>query len=72
MSDDASWSAVAERDPAADGAFYYAVTTTGIYCRPTCPTRRPRREHVRYFASPGDAEGAAGACRFATPSSRAG
>jgi AraC family transcriptional regulator of adaptative response/methylated-DNA-[protein]-cysteine methyltransferase len=68
MSDDASWSAVAERDPAADGAFYYAVTTTGIYCRPTCPTRQPRREHVRYFASPGDAEGAGfRACRRCDP-----
>jgi len=50
------WKAVADRDLAADGRFVFAVTTTGIYCRPTCPSRRPRREHVQFFARPSDAE----------------
>jgi AraC family transcriptional regulator of adaptative response/methylated-DNA-[protein]-cysteine methyltransferase len=46
---DARWLAVLSRDPAADNAFLYAVTTTGVYCRPSCPSRRPRRDHVRFF-----------------------
>jgi AraC family transcriptional regulator of adaptative response/methylated-DNA-[protein]-cysteine methyltransferase len=46
---DARWLAVLARDAAADGAFCYAVTTTGVYCRPACPSRRPRREHARFF-----------------------
>ncbi len=47
--DAARWHAISARDAAADGAFFYAVTTTGVYCRPTCPSRRPRPEHVRCF-----------------------
>jgi len=47
--DAARWRAISARDAAADGAFFYAVTTTGVYCRPTCPSRRPRPEHVRWF-----------------------
>lgn len=43
------WRAINARDPAADGSFFYAVTTTGVYCRPTCPSRRPLRQHVRCF-----------------------
>ena len=39
-----------------DGHFVYAVQSTGIYCRPTCPSRRPRLEQVRFFSSPGEAE----------------
>ncbi len=50
------WTAVADRDLAADGRFVFAVTTTGIYCRPTCPSRRPRREHVQFFDRAVDAE----------------
>jgi len=42
------WEAVLRRDAAADGTFFYAVTTTGVYCRPSCASRRPRREHVRF------------------------
>jgi class 3 adenylate cyclase len=49
-SDAARWQAVRARDPRADGVFCYAVSTTGIYCRPTCPSRRPKRDHVRFFA----------------------
>lgn len=50
------WQAVVDRDAAADGRFVYAVSTTGVYCRPTCPARRPRREHVVFFADPSAAE----------------
>lgn len=65
---DARWAAVAGRDPRADDAFWFAVRTTGIYCRPSCPSRRPRRENVVFFASPGAAERAGfRACRRCTP-----
>ena len=63
--DDTRWELVARRE-AAD--FLYAVTTMGIYCRPGCPSPRPRRENVRYFAAVDEAE-AAGfrACRRCDP-----
>ena len=62
------WRSVLARDPAADGVFVFAVQTTGIYCRPSCPARRPRREHVAYFASPAEAERAGfRACRRCHP-----
>lgn len=44
------WRAFDARDPAADGQFIVAVQTTRIYCRPTCPARRPRRENVTFYA----------------------
>jgi AraC family transcriptional regulator of adaptative response/methylated-DNA-[protein]-cysteine methyltransferase len=50
------WNAVEHRARGADGAFVYAVTTTGVYCRPSCPSRRPRRENVQFFALPEAAE----------------
>src|SRR5262249_34207072 len=53
-----AWAAVMDRDPLADGRFVYAVSSTGIYCRPSCPSRRPRRERVTFFAGPGEAEAA--------------
>jgi AraC family transcriptional regulator, regulatory protein of adaptative response / methylated-DNA-[protein]-cysteine methyltransferase len=43
------WNAVATRDRSMDGAFFYAVISTGVYCRPSCPSRRPRRENVVFF-----------------------
>jgi AraC family transcriptional regulator of adaptative response/methylated-DNA-[protein]-cysteine methyltransferase len=52
MSDDAAWRAVASRDHRHDGEFVYAVRTTGVFCRPGCPSRRPRRENVEFFATP--------------------
>ncbi len=52
---DARWASVAARDRRADGQFVYAVRTTGIYCRPSCPSRRPAPSHVEYFAAPADA-----------------
>ncbi|HEX5817827.1 MAG TPA: bifunctional DNA-binding transcriptional regulator/O6-methylguanine-DNA methyltransferase Ada [Gemmatimonadales bacterium] len=56
--DDDAWDRVCARDRAADGRFVYAVRTTGVYCRPSCPARRPRRENVVFFDAPADAEGA--------------
>src|ERR1700721_3549861 len=50
------WQAVQKRDCAADGAFVYAVRSTGIYCRPSCPSRRPGREQVVFFPLPEAAE----------------
>lgn len=44
------WAAVAARDPAADGSFVYSVRTTGVFCRPSCPSRPARRENVRFHA----------------------
>lgn len=46
------WQAVLACDGRYDGRFYYGVTTTGIFCRPSCKSRPPSRENVRYFASP--------------------
>ena len=50
------WNAVLERDASRDGSFVFAVRSTGIYCRPSCPARRPRREQVRFFKLPEAAE----------------
>lgn len=50
------WRAIATRDRGADGAFVYAVRSTGIYCRPSCPSRKPLREHVVFFPLPEAAE----------------
>lgn len=46
----ALWHAVQTRDRTQDGAFVYGVRTTGIYCRPSCPSRLARREHVTFHA----------------------
>src|SRR5579863_5358971 len=43
------WDAVAGRDGRMDGVFFYAVLTTGVYCKPSCPSRRPRPENVVFF-----------------------
>jgi len=65
---DEAWAAVLARSRAADGRFVFAVTTTGIYCRPACPARRPRREHVTFFAAPAEARSAGfRACRRCHP-----
>ena len=49
LTDDARWRAVLDRDPDGAGSFRLGVTTTGIYCRPGCPARTPKRENVRFF-----------------------
>lgn len=59
QSDDERWSAVSARDAKADGAFFYGVATTGVFCRPSCASRLPRRENVAFFAT-ADAARAAG------------
>lgn len=51
LNERAQWDAVSGRDAAYDGRFYYGVLTTGVFCRPSCPSRRPRRENVRFFDS---------------------
>ena len=53
---DPRWAAVVARDPAADGKFYYSVSSTGVYCRPSCAARLARPENVRFHATCGDAE----------------
>jgi AraC family transcriptional regulator of adaptative response/methylated-DNA-[protein]-cysteine methyltransferase len=50
------WQQILARDARQDGRFVFAVRTTGIYCRPSCPSRRPRRDSVEFFGSPNDAE----------------
>src|SRR2546430_5556592 len=50
------WNAVLARDASRDGSFVFAVRSTGIYCRPSCPARRPRREQVSFFQVPEAAE----------------
>lgn len=56
VEDEGRWASVLARDARADGAFVYAVRTTGVYCRPSCPSRRPRRESVAFFGGPDAAE----------------
>jgi AraC family transcriptional regulator, regulatory protein of adaptative response / methylated-DNA-[protein]-cysteine methyltransferase len=56
LNEDHCWEAVSSRDAASDGRFVYGVTTTGIYCRPTCPSRRPLRKNVKFFPTPVAAE----------------
>lgn len=53
---DPRWAAIVARDATADGTFYYSVRTTGVYCRPSCSARQPRREHVRLHETCADAE----------------
>ena len=67
-SDDTLWAAVIGRDSSLDGHFVFAVRTTGVYCRPSCPSRRPLRANVTFFAAPDDAEaGGFRACLRCTP-----
>ena len=68
MTDDALWRAVEARDARLNGLFVYAVRSTGIYCRPSCPSRRPRRDRAVFFASPAAAEaGGFRPCRRCLP-----
>jgi AraC family transcriptional regulator of adaptative response/methylated-DNA-[protein]-cysteine methyltransferase len=53
-----AWQQVLARDGSADGQFVYAVKSTGIYCRPSCPSRRPERKNVSFFPNPAMAEAA--------------
>lgn len=51
LDDEARWQAVLNREAAFDGSFVYAVGSTGIFCKPSCPSRRPKRAGVRFFAN---------------------
>jgi AraC family transcriptional regulator of adaptative response/methylated-DNA-[protein]-cysteine methyltransferase len=65
------WTMVLGRETKADGRFVYAVKSTGIFCRPSCPSRRPRREMVEFFDSPAQAQQAGyRACRRCAPAER--
>ena len=67
------WQAVLTRDPDHDGKFVFAVSSTGVYCRPSCPARRPRRENVAFFSKPDAAEKAGyRACLRCRPKSSVG
>jgi AraC family transcriptional regulator of adaptative response/methylated-DNA-[protein]-cysteine methyltransferase len=62
------WQAVLAKDARLDGQFVFAVSSTGIYCRPSCPSRRPHRERVSFFQLPEQAEQAGfRACRRCHP-----
>lgn len=68
LSETRCWQAVQERDPRFDGLFYYGVRTTGVYCRPSCAARQPKRENVSFFALPAAARQAGfRACRRCHP-----
>src|ERR1700686_698910 len=71
--EDPRWNAVVAREAAHDGEFVFAVSSTGVYCRPSCPARRPRRENVRFFERPEQAEQAGyRACLRCRPKSFSG
>jgi AraC family transcriptional regulator, regulatory protein of adaptative response / methylated-DNA-[protein]-cysteine methyltransferase len=56
--DDPRWAALKRRGQGADGSFFYAVKTTGVYCRPSCAARMPRPENVMFYATRAEAEAA--------------
>ena len=58
LDDDQAWAAFERRDRSWDGRMVGAVRTTGVYCKPSCPARRPKREHVAFFADAGQARAA--------------
>jgi AraC family transcriptional regulator of adaptative response/methylated-DNA-[protein]-cysteine methyltransferase len=65
---DPRWDAVVARNAGFDGKFVYAVKTTGVYCRPSCPSRQAKPENVAFYAS-GDEAAQAGfrACKRCRP-----
>src|SRR5262249_55270412 len=56
LNQDQCWQAVERKDRSFDGRFYFGVVTTGVYCRPSCPSRRPLRSNVRFYTTPAEAE----------------
>jgi AraC family transcriptional regulator, regulatory protein of adaptative response / methylated-DNA-[protein]-cysteine methyltransferase len=53
---EACWSAVLRRDKSKDGDFFFGVTSTGVFCRPSCPARRPLRKNVRFYRTVAEAQ----------------
>ena len=64
---DPRWAAVAARDARADGQFVYAVRTTGVFCRPSCPARAARPENIVFHADGDEARRAGICCRNVAP-----
>jgi AraC family transcriptional regulator, regulatory protein of adaptative response / methylated-DNA-[protein]-cysteine methyltransferase len=56
MNAEQCWEAILKRDPAFDGLFFFGVRSTGIFCRPSCPARRPLRQNVRFYSTPEGAQ----------------
>lgn len=70
-SDEDRWRAVQQRNASLQESFVYGVVTTGIFCRASCPSRRPKRENVRFFDTPAEARGAGfRACKRCLPEGR--
>lgn len=68
MNEAVAWESILHRDASADERLLYGVTTTGVYCRPSCPSRRPKRDNVAFFSSVEAAERAGfRACRRCRP-----
>jgi AraC family transcriptional regulator of adaptative response/methylated-DNA-[protein]-cysteine methyltransferase len=68
LDEETCWQAVLNRDVRCDGSFYYGVASTQIFCRPSCASRRPNRDQVRFFASPAAAiEAGFRACKRCRP-----
>ncbi|MXM63860.1 helix-turn-helix domain-containing protein [Streptomyces sp. HUCO-GS316] len=68
MDEDTRYETVRSRDARFDGEFFFAVRTTGIYCRPSCPAMTPKRHNVRFFATAAAAQGSGfRACRRCRP-----
>ncbi|MFH8466210.1 AlkA N-terminal domain-containing protein [Streptomyces sp. NPDC017991] len=73
MDEETGYGAVRSRDARFDGAFFFAVRTTGIYCRPSCPAVTPKRQNVRYYATAAAAQGSGfRACRRCRPDAAPG
>ena len=71
MDENRYWQAVLDRDRSMDGEFVYGVRSTGVYCKPSCPSRRPGREQVTFFVGPDEAEaGGFRACMRCHPKGR--
>ena len=73
MTAEAQYQAVLARDPRADGSFVYAVRSTGVYCRPSCPSRKPRADRTTFFPTGAEAERAGfRPCRRCSPQAAGG
>ena len=56
LDDERRYQAAVSKDPRFDGVFFIGVTSTGIYCRPSCPAMTPKREHMRFYKTPAAAQ----------------
>ena len=56
LDEESCWKAITAKDASADGGFFYGVKTTGVYCRPSCPSRLPLRQNVRFYETRTEAE----------------